>query len=114
MSASSIGSPRSNASASTASRREPTSVTSQPWPKSRISARVYSRATVASVPSTETSVICEAAQAGLIAGTVPTKGSEKRCRKSVQHQGRGGVAGDHDQIRRMRIDQIVHHRDHAL
>ena len=37
-----------------ASRGEPTSVTSQPWPKSRISAWVYSRVTVASVPSTET------------------------------------------------------------
>ncbi len=56
--------------------REPTSVTSQPWPKSRISLRVYSRATVASVPSTETSLVFEAAQAGLIAGTVPTNGTE--------------------------------------
>ena len=61
--------------------REPTSVTSQPWAKSRIRARVYSRCTVASVPSTDTSLLCEAAQAGLIAGTVPTNGTAKRARR---------------------------------
>ena len=43
--------------------------------KSRISARVYSRFTVASVPSTDTRLFLEAAQAGLIAGTVPTNGT---------------------------------------
>ena len=63
-------------------RPDPTSVRSQPSPKLRISAWVYSRATVASVPSTETSFDCEAAQAGLIAGTVPTKGSAKRARSA--------------------------------
>ena len=52
------------------------------WPKSRISAWVYSRVTVASVPSTDTRFVCEAAQAGLIAGTVPTKGTVKRSRSS--------------------------------
>ena len=44
-------------SANAASCAEPTSVTSQPWPKLRISAWVYSRATVASVPSTETRLL---------------------------------------------------------
>ena len=34
-------------------------MTSQPWEKSRISARVYSRLTVASVPSTDTSLLFE-------------------------------------------------------
>ena len=57
-------------------------MTSQPWPKLRISAWVYSRATVASVPSTETRFDCDAAQAGLIAGTVPTKGRVKRSRSA--------------------------------
>ncbi len=54
---------------------------SQPWPKSRIRARVYSRLTVASVPSTDTSLDLDAPQAGLMAGTVPTKGTAKRARK---------------------------------
>ena len=40
-----------------------------------MSARVYSRCTVASVPRTETRRVTEAAQAGLIAGTVPTNGT---------------------------------------
>ena len=48
--------------------------------ESRISARVYSRPTVAFVPSTVTRLLIEPAQAGLIAGTVPTKGTEKRAR----------------------------------
>ena len=56
-------------------------MTSLPLAKSRISARVYSRLTVASVPSTDTRLLTEAAQAGLIAGTVPTNGTEKRARK---------------------------------
>ena len=47
-----------------------------------MSARVYSRATVASVPSTETRRVTEAAQAGLIAGTVPTNGTENFSRSS--------------------------------
>jgi len=82
MAASSTGSPCRCASASTARRPEPTSVTSQPWPKSRISVLVYSRATVASVPSTDTSRVRDIAQAGLMAGTVPTNCSEKRRRNS--------------------------------
>ena len=67
--------PLSAASASEASSAEPTSVTSQPCAKSRISARVYSRWTVPLVPSTETRLVRELAQAGLIAGTVPTNGT---------------------------------------
>ena len=43
---------------------------------------MYSRATVASVPSTDTRFDCEAAQAGLIAGTVPTNGTLKRSRSA--------------------------------
>ena len=43
---------------------------------------MYSRLTVASVPSTETRRVREPAQAGLIAGTVPTKGSENLLRNS--------------------------------
>jgi hypothetical protein len=34
------------------------------------------------VPSTDTRLVTEAAQAGLIAGTVPTKGSEKFVRRN--------------------------------
>src|SRR5207237_156967 len=60
---------------------DPTRVSSQPAANSRISARVYSRCTVASVPSTETRLVRDAAHAGLIAGTVPTKGSANRARK---------------------------------
>ena len=63
------------ASASEASSPEPTSVTSQPCAKSRISARVYSRCTVPLVPSTETRLVLDLAQAGLMAGTVPTNGT---------------------------------------
>src|SRR5579862_4548373 len=47
-----------------------------------MSARVYSRATVACVPSTETRRVTDAEQAGLIAGTVPTIGSERLLRRS--------------------------------
>jgi hypothetical protein len=36
---------------------------------------VYSRFTVPLVPSTETRLVIERAQAGLIAGTVPTNGT---------------------------------------
>ena len=42
--------------------------------------RVYSRPTVACVPSTATRLLFDRAQAGLIAGTVPTKGVAKRDR----------------------------------
>jgi hypothetical protein len=42
---------------------------------------VYSRLTVAWVPSTVTRLVTELAQAGLIAGTVPTKGTRKRWRR---------------------------------
>ena len=67
--------PLSSASANSASRGEPTSVTAQSLPCSRMSARVYSRFTVASVPSTDTSLLFELEHAGLIAGTVPTNGT---------------------------------------
>src|SRR5216683_7951068 len=70
------------ASAIPASCADPTRVTSQPCEKLRIRTLVYSRATVASVPSTDTSLLLEAAHAGLIAGTVPTKGTSKRWRSS--------------------------------
>jgi hypothetical protein len=46
-----------------------------------MSARVYSRLTVACVPSTATRLVRETAQVGLIAGTVPTNGTRKRVRK---------------------------------
>ena len=42
---------------------------------------MYSRFTVASVPSTETRFERDAPQAGLIAGTVPTKGTANRARR---------------------------------
>ena len=89
-------------------------MTAQPSAKSRISARVYSRFTVASVPSTDTSWLRDAAQAGLIAGTVPTNGTAEARAQLRQHQRRGGVAGDHHQIGPVRRDQLVHHREHAL
>ena len=73
----STGVPASSASAYVGELFEPTSVTGSPGRKSRMSARVYSRATVASVPSTETRRVSEPAQAGLIAGTVPTNGTAK-------------------------------------
>src|ERR1700732_578066 len=69
-------------SASEASSGDPTSVTSQPAAKSRISALVYSRCTVPLVPSTDTRLVFDCAQAGLIAGTVPTNGTlycSRRC-----------------------------------
>ena len=62
-------------SASEASSADPTSVTSQPCAKSSIRRLVYSRLTVALVPSTDTRLVLELAQAGLIAGTVPTNGT---------------------------------------
>ena len=75
MSSSLTSFPLSALSASEASSGDPTSVTSQPCAKSRISARVYSRCTVPLVPSTETRFVLDWAQAGLIAGTVPTNGT---------------------------------------
>ncbi len=42
---------------------------------------MYSRLTVASVPSTDTSLDLDALQAGLMAGTVPTKGTVNRARR---------------------------------
>ena len=58
-------------------------MTSQAPANSRISALVYSRLTVACVPSTATRLLRDCAQAGLIAGTVPTNGTEKRTRNSA-------------------------------
>src|SRR5262249_59630522 len=49
--------PRSSSSAKPASRAEPTSLTSLPLAKSRINVWVYSRPTVASVPSTATRLV---------------------------------------------------------
>ena len=48
-----------------------------------MSARVYSRLTVACVPRTVTRRESELAQAGFMAGTVPTNGTVKRARSSV-------------------------------
>src|SRR4029079_19208036 len=62
-------------SASEASSADPTSVTLQPCAKSSIRRLVYSRLTVPLVPSTDTRLVLELAQAGLIAGTVPTNGT---------------------------------------
>ena len=75
ISASLTSMPRSADSASAASSADPTSVTSQPCAKSFISRLVYSRCTVPLVPSTDTRLVFELAQAGLIAGTVPTNGT---------------------------------------
>src|SRR5262249_36270704 len=72
---------------------EPTRVTSQPTANSRISARVYSRFTVASVPRTDTSLVVEAAQAGLMAGTVPTNGTGKGARRAGRITGEAGFGG---------------------
>ena len=49
--------------------------------------------------------------AGLIAGTVPTKGRGNRLRSDGQHQGRGRVAGDDHEIGRMPVDQAPHDSD---
>ena len=75
MSASLTSLPLSADSASEASSADPTSVTSQPCAKSWIRRLVYSRLTVPLVPSTDTRLVFELAQAGLMAGTVPTNGA---------------------------------------
>ncbi len=77
-----------------------------------MSVRVYSRATVASVPSTDTRFVTDAAQAGLIAGTVPTNGTEKLAQVG-QHDGRGGIAGNDHQIGPVRRDQFADQADDA-
>ena len=76
-------SPASSASAKEASRGEPTSATSQSEANSRISARVYSRLTVPACRAPRRACVFDCAQAGLIAGTVPTKGTVKRARNSA-------------------------------
>ena len=78
-----------------------------------MSARVYSRLTVASVPSTDTRLVTELAQAGLIAGTVPTNGTANFLRNSGEHDGRSGVAGDDDEIWPLLRDEFVHQCDDA-
>src|SRR6266700_2363722 len=110
--ASSTGVPRSSASARPARRAEPTRVTSQPAANSRISARVYSRLTVASVPSTDTRLVREAAQAGLIAGTVPTNGTTKRARDQPvlldRAIGKAGIVGHvHEMGIRARLGDLA-------
>ena len=109
-----IRTPCSMSSAKTARRAEPTRVTSQPCAKSRISALVYSRATVASVPSTDTSLVLEFAQAGLIAGTVPDKRQRKFPPQFLQRERGRRVAGEHDQVRLELSDQAADHADHAV
>ena len=65
-------------------RVDPTRVTPQSAAKLSISARVYSRCTVPGVASTDTNFERDSAAAGLIAGTVPTKGrSGSALRKSA-------------------------------
>jgi hypothetical protein len=59
------------------------------------------------VPSTETRLVFDTAQAGLIAGTVPTNAQMRH------HEGGSSVAGDHDEIGRMLLDQIADQRHHA-
>ena len=56
---------------------------------------------------------CDCAQAGLIAGTVPTNGTLIFGAQVRQHDGRGGVAGDDDDVGRVRGDQFAHQRHHA-
>ena len=113
MSASATGSPLSSASASSASRGEPTSVTAQPSAKSRIRARVYSRRTVASVPSTDTSLLARGG-AGRLDRRHRADERHREARAQLrQHQRRGGVAGDHHEVGPVRRDQLVHHRQHA-
>ena len=58
--------------------------------------------------------IFDCAQAGLIAGTVPTKGTAKRARNSVERQRGRGVAGDHDQVGRVLRDRLAQHGGDAL
>ena len=111
---SAAGAPASSASAYVASRGEPTRCTSQPDANSRISARVYSRPTVAWVPSTVTRFVTDCAHAGLIAGTVPTNGTAKSRAQFAERKRRGGVAGDDDQIGFVFADCSTEHVDNAL
>ena len=78
-----------------------------------MSARVYSRAIVASVPSTETSLLFDEAQAGLIAGTVPTNGILKRSRNRGSTKRGRGVAGDDHEVRSLAQYQPAEDREHA-
>ena len=66
----------------------------------------------ASVPSTETRLVFDEAQAGLIAGTVPTKG---RVGVAQMRHDQGGrrVAGDHDEVGLVGLDQLADQRHHA-
>ena len=55
----------------------------------------------------------ESAQAGLIAGTVPTNGNVKRLAQFRQCDCGGGVARDHDEIGALRYDQFADDLDDA-
>ncbi len=110
ISASPTASPLRNFSASGARRDEPTRLTSQPCAKSRIRACVYSRLTVPLVPSTETRLVRDAAQAGLIAGHRADKGHLIGLPQLRHHQRRSGVAGDDDEIGVVGCDQLRHQR----
>ena len=79
----------------------------------RSGAWVYSRLTVPLVPSTETRLVFELAQAGLIAGTVPTNGTLVGAAQVGHHKRGRGVAGDHHQNGRMARDQLAGQRHHA-
>ena len=59
---------------------------------------MYSRPTVACVPSTATRLLFDWAQAGLIAGTVPTKGTVKRDRNSREGKRGCRVAGYDNEV----------------
>src|SRR5262245_22736631 len=67
--------PLSAASATEAGSPDPTRGTSQPCANAWIAFRVYSRLTVPLAPGAETRLVVDDAQAGLIAGTAPTKGN---------------------------------------
>ena len=87
---------------------------SAPLAKSRISVRVYSRLTVALVPSTDTRRVSEAAQAGLIAGTVPTKGTGNRARRCGSTSVEAVLQAMTMRSGRWCLDQLAHQGDDAL
>ena len=59
------------------------------------------------MPSTATRFDFDCAQAGLIAGTVPTKGAGKVRAQILERQSRGGVARYHDEIGRVLRDGLA-------
>ena len=113
MSGSATGAPWSSASANSASRREPTSVTSLPLAKSRMSARVYSRLTVACGAEHRHALAERAGAGGLDRRHHADEGNGKAGAQVRENKGRGGVAGNDHEVGAVGLDQLAHEVDDA-